>query len=61
MPEGMFDPMPKVTVTYDDDSTEVLFSFYPDEINFREAEFIDKTREDALQLRQKKDVRFLQS
>lgn len=61
MPHGMFDPMPKVTVTYEDDTTEVLFDFYPDEISFSGSEFVGLNRDQALQLRHKKDVAFLQS
>lgn len=61
MPEGMFDPMPKVTATFDDGSTEDLFSFYPDEISFSSAEFIGLTRSQALDLRHNKDVDYLQS
>jgi len=33
-PTKLFDPMPKVTVTYDDGSTEELFEYFPDEISF---------------------------
>lgn len=60
-PHGMFDPMPSVTVTYEDGSTEKLFEFYPDEISFTEAEFIGKTKEEACELRHRKDVRYLQT
>ena len=61
MPEGMFDDMPSVTVTYEDGETEKLFTFYPDEISFTASEFQGKTREEALALRHKKDVGFIQS
>jgi len=61
MPEGMFDPMPKVTVEYEDGSTEELFSFYPDEISFTEAEFIGLTKEEAMKLRHNKDVAHLRN
>lgn len=61
MPVGMFDPEPKVTVTYEDNSTEALFSFYPDEIRFSADEFTGLTRDEALALRQKKDKQYLQS
>lgn len=53
--------MPKVTVTYDDSSDEELFSFYPDETMFTPADFVGKTREEALRLRHKRDVAYLQS
>jgi hypothetical protein len=61
MPEGMFDPMPEVGVVYDDGSTEKLFVFYPDEIMFDAAEFIGLTREQAEDLRHKKDAAYLRS
>jgi hypothetical protein len=61
MPEGMFDDMPSVTVTYEDATTEKLFEFYPDEIGFSESEFVGLTREQALDLRHKRDVAFLRS
>ena len=61
MPHGMFDPMPKVTVTYEDGTVEELFEFYPDEISFKSSEFAGLTRQEALDLRHKKDKRYLQS
>ena len=62
MPAGMFDEMPRVSVTYEDGTGEkCLFSFYPDEISFDRKEFIGLTRDEALALRHKKDVRHLQT
>lgn len=61
MPEGMFDPMPKVSVTYDDGTAEDLFSFYPGEISFRRDEFLGLTREEAGDLFHRKDVAYLRS
>ena len=61
MPEGMFDPMPEVIATFEDGSTKTLFSFYPDEISFRAQEFIGLTEEQALALRHRRDMAFLQS
>lgn len=61
MPEGMFDPMPEVVVTYEDDSAESLFAFYPDELSFAPEPFVGLTREQALELRHNKDVRYIQS
>lgn len=61
MPLGMFDPMPQVTVTYEDGSTETLFEFYPDEISFQASEFIGLSREAAMALRHRKDVAYLKS
>jgi hypothetical protein len=61
MPKGLFDPMPNVNVTYNDGTTERLFSYYPDELSFSESEFIGLTRDEAFALHRKKDVSFLQS
>lgn len=61
MPEGMFDPMPRVNVTFEDDTSKDLFEFYPDELSFRESEFIGLTEEEAIALRHKKDVDYLRS
>lgn len=61
MPVGMFDPMPEVTVEYDDGSKEKLFSYYPDEIRFRAAEFVGLTKAEAFRLRHGKDVTYLRS
>jgi hypothetical protein len=58
---GMFDPMPKVKVTYQDGTEEELFSYYPDEISFSPHEFVGLTREQACELRTKKDVSYLRS
>lgn len=51
--------MPKVSVVYEDGVREELFSFYPDEIMFRAADFIGKTREEACALRHQRDVSYL--
>lgn len=61
MPEGMFDAMPQVRVTYDDGSHEALFTFFPDEISFSPGEFTGLTREEAMRLRHGKDVDYLKS
>jgi hypothetical protein len=61
MPEGMFDPMPKVKVTLEDGVEAELFSFYPDELSFSEAEFIGLTVEQARRLFFERDVRYLRS
>jgi hypothetical protein len=53
--------MPTVNVTYEDDTKEQLFEFYPDEISFRAEEFVGLTRQEALDLRHKKDVSYLRS
>lgn len=61
MPDGMFDPMPQVIVTYEDGTTERLFEFYPDELIFHADDFMWLTRSQALALYQQRDVVFLQS
>lgn len=61
MPQGMFDPMPEVIATFEDDSKKNLFSFYPDETPFHESEFIGLTEEEAHSLFQQKDRNYLSS
>lgn len=61
MPKSMFDKMPVVTATFEDGTSKVLFSYYPDEISFTENEFVGLTEDEAHQLKHDKDVRFLQS
>ena len=61
MPKSMFDSMPTVTATFEDGSTKVLFSYYPDEISFNTSEFTGLTEQEAHQLKTKKDVAYLQS
>ena len=61
MPQSLFDPMPEVSVTTEDGATEVLFSFYPDEIAFAPHEFVGLTVAEARELRHKKDVAYLRS
>lgn len=59
MPEGMFDPMPEVIVTFEDGSRKALFTFYPDEVSFSEGEFIGLTEEEAHSLFQDRDIAYL--
>ena len=61
MPRSLFDSMPEVIVTFEDGTVKKLFSFYPDEIQFRSDEFIGLTEGEAFDLRHKKDVAFLKS
>ena len=61
MPKSIFDKMPEVIVTFEDDSEKSLFWFYPDEINFTTDEFIGLTEDQAHDLRRKKDLAFLRS
>jgi hypothetical protein len=60
-PKSLFDPMPKVIVTYENGEQEELFQFYPDEIDFKAEEFIGLTKREALRLRQKKGIDYLRS
>ena len=60
-PKDMFDPMPKVVVTFGDGSKKELFSFYPDELSFSDVEFIGLTESQAYELRHRKDVTYLRS
>jgi hypothetical protein len=59
MPEGMFDPMPEVIATFENGSSKSLFTFYPDEISFRESEFVGRTEEEAHSLSQQKNTVYL--
>jgi hypothetical protein len=61
MPQGLFDPMPSVTATFDDGQVKRLFTFYPDEIRFTPDEFVGLTERQASALFHKKDVAYLRS
>ena len=61
MTEGMFDPMPEVKVQFNNREKKTLFEFYPDEISFKESEFIGLTEESARRLKFEKDKRYIQS
>lgn len=61
LPDGMFDPMPDVVATFDDESIKTLFSFFPDELTFSPAEFVGLTAEEAIALRDEKDVTYMRS
>ena len=45
----------------DTDEKETIFSYYPDELSFSEAELIGLTIDEASQLRTKKDIAYLKS
>ena len=61
MPQGMFDPMPKVMVTIGNEPEQELFSYYPDEISFTANEFVGLTVTEASDLKYKKDLAYLKS
>ncbi len=52
--------IPVVFVTINDEE-ERLFDYYPDELSFHSGEFIGLTREEAIDLKRKKDVAYLRS
>lgn len=60
-PTHLFDANPKVHAFFDDNSDEVLFDYYFDEISFTEKELIGLTKNEAIQLKYKKDLAFLRS
>lgn len=60
-PKSLFDPMPQVFITLDNNIEEFLFEFYPDEISFSQEEFVGLTVEEAKGLKFKKDKAYLQS
>ena len=61
-PKGFADfSKPKVKATFDDGESKVLFSFYPDELQFSMGEFIGLTEDEAISLFHKKDIAYLRS
>lgn len=46
----------QVQVTFYDQTTEVLFSFYPDEVELSSSEFVGLTRDEALDLYHRRDT-----
>lgn len=61
MPKHILDNMPVVSAKFSNGQTHELFSFYPDEIMFEAKEFIGLSREQAMALKQKKDLNYLQT
>ena len=58
---GFLDPMPLVKVKFNNGDEKTLFEFYPDEISFKESEFIGLTEESAHRLKFEKDKMYIQS
>ena len=58
---GSFDPMPQVKVKFNTGEEKVIFVFYPDEISFKESEFIGLTEESARRMKFEKDKTYIQS
>jgi hypothetical protein len=61
MPKSLFDPMPRVTVTFEDGTEKFLFEYYPDEISFHPSEFVGLTYDQARNKKFVKDRAYLQS
>lgn len=61
MSEGMFDPMRGVKVRFNNGEEKTLFEFYPNEIDFKESEFIGLTEVSTRRLKFEKDKRYIQS
>lgn len=50
-----------VDVTYEDNSNETIFSYFPDELHFNSNQFINLTKDEAKRLCTKKDIAYLRS
>ena len=61
MPLGLFDPMPQVYATTEDNTEHLLFEYYPDELSFTPADFIGLDLDAARRLKYVKDVAYLRS
>lgn len=62
MPKSLFDAMPEIWVTLEGEETEqFMFSYYPDEVSFRESEIVGKTISECRTLFYNKDKKYLQS
>ena len=61
MPKSLWDKMPEVHVTLEDNTEQLLFSYYPDEISFSSSEFIGLTIDQAKHLKFIKDRNYLTS
>ena len=60
-PKSFFDDLPKVYVTLDNNTEQILFDYYPDEISFTPDEFIGLTLDECRHLKFKKDKQYLLS
>lgn len=50
-----------IMAEFDDGSKGKLFQYYPDEISFTEDELIGRTHDEAIKLKQRKDIEYLHS
>ena len=58
-PTRLGDPLPEVWVTFSDGTEKKLFTYYPDEIAFGDAELIGLTETEALAVKGEKDRAYL--
>lgn len=56
---GMF--RDSLVAIYDDETSEVIFEYYNDEMAFDPREFVGLTKDEALDLYHRKDIAYLQS
>jgi hypothetical protein len=51
----------EVIALFEDGTVTTILTYFPDEISFRESEFVGKTEWEATELFHKKDIAYLQS
>lgn len=61
IPPKSWGDMAKVHVEYSDNTEDDLFKYFADELSFTADQFIGKTREQALAIRDKADAAYLRS
>lgn len=62
LPRSLDEPLPEVWVLLEGEDTEqLLFKYYPDEIRFEPSELVSLTVDEALTLKGRKDRAFLRS
>jgi hypothetical protein len=61
MPKSIGDPIPEVFAIFDDGKEESLFDYFPNEISFTVEEFMGLTKSEAVYLKYRKDLAYLQS
>ena len=59
IPWQVWEPLPVVTATFEDGSTQELFSYFPDEISFLASKSVGLTEDEARTLKMKKDGTYL--
>lgn len=58
-PKSLFDDMPRVYVTLENNVEEFLFEYYPDEISFTADEFVGLSVDECKHLKFVKDKNYL--